>query len=87
LKLLDVNSKKEVFPEHEDKLSHPDFILNAAWNYDGSKIATVCRDKNLRVIDMIKGEILKEGVANESNKGRVRWLGKSGKILSIGFDK
>jgi len=87
LKLLDVNSKKEVFPEHEDKLSHPDFILNAAWNYDGSKIATVCRDKNLRVIDMIKGEILKEGIANESNKGRVRWLGKSGKILSIGFDK
>jgi len=36
---------------------------------------------------MVKGEILKEGVANESNKGRVRWLGKSGKVLSVGFDR
>jgi len=87
LKLLDIQSKQEVFPEHEDKLTHPDFILNAAWNYDGTKVATVCRDKNLRIIDMVKGEILKEGVANESNKGRVRWLGKSGKVLSVGFDR
>jgi len=87
LKLLDINIKQEVFSEHEDKLNHPDIILNADWNYDGTKIATLCRDKNLRVIDMIKGEILKEGIASESNKGRVRWLGKSGKILSVGFDK
>jgi len=87
LKLLDVSKKEEVFPEHEDKLTHPDFILNANWNYDGTKIATLCRDKNLRVIDMVKGEILKEGIASESNKGRVRWLGKTGKILSVGFDK
>jgi len=87
LKLLDINSKQEVLPEHEEKLTHPDFVLNAAWNYDGTKIATICRDKKLRVIDMIKGEILKEGIASESNKGRVRWLGNSGKILSVGFDK
>ncbi|ORX79121.1 DUF1900-domain-containing protein [Anaeromyces robustus] len=87
LKLLDLGKKEEVFPEHEDKLIHPDFILNASWNYDGTKIATLCRDKNLRVIDMVKGEILKEGIASESNKGRVRWLGKTGKILSVGFDK
>jgi len=87
LKLLDINSKQEVLPEHEEKLTHPDFVLNAAWNYDGTKIATICRDKKLRVIDMIKGEILKESIASESNKGRVRWLGNSGKILSVGFDK
>jgi len=87
LKLLDIKNKKEVLPEHENNLIHSDFILNAAWNYDGSKIATLCRDKNLRVIDMIKGQVLKEGFANESNKGRVRWLGKTGKILSVGFDK
>ncbi|ORX61110.1 DUF1900-domain-containing protein [Piromyces finnis] len=87
LKLLNIQTKQEVFTEHEDKITHPDFILNASWNYDGTKLATICRDKKLRIIDMIKGEILKEGIANESNKGRVRWLGKSGKVLSVGFDR
>jgi coronin-1B/1C/6 len=30
---------------------HPDQIQCASWNYDGSLIATTCKDKMLRIVD------------------------------------
>lgn len=37
---------------------HPDLIFSISWNHNGSKIATTCKDKQLRVIDAHKGEVL-----------------------------
>lgn len=36
----------------------PDLIQSVSWNYDGSLIATTCKDKNIRVIDARSGEVL-----------------------------
>ena len=38
---------------------HQDLIYSVAWNSNGSRIATSCKDKKLRVIDARKGEVIK----------------------------
>ena len=30
---------------------HPDMIFSMSWNYDGSLLATTCKDKKIRVLD------------------------------------
>lgn len=37
---------------------HPDLIWSVAFNYDGSKIVTTCKDKRIRVIDPRTGKII-----------------------------
>ena len=37
---------------------HPDSLFSMSWSYDGSLIATTCRDKKLRVIDPRKKEVI-----------------------------
>ena len=36
---------------------HPDQIQCMAWNYDGSMIATTCKDKQIRIIDPRTGQV------------------------------
>lgn len=36
---------------------HPDLIFSMSWNYNGSLIATTCKDKKVRVIDPRSGEV------------------------------
>ena len=37
---------------------HPDSLFSMSWSFDGSLIATTCKDKKLRVIDPRKGEVI-----------------------------
>lgn len=37
---------------------HPDLIWSVAFNYNGSKVVTTCKDKKVRVIDPRSGAIL-----------------------------
>ena len=37
---------------------HPDLIYSISWNYNGSHLATTCKDKKIRVIDPRKKEIV-----------------------------
>lgn len=37
---------------------HPDMIYSISWDYNGSRIATTCKDKNIRVLDARSGEVL-----------------------------
>ena len=37
--------------------THGDLIQSVAWNYDGSFIATTCKDKKIRVINARTGEV------------------------------
>ena len=32
-------------------LEHPDIAQGISWNYDGSLLATTCKDKTLRIYD------------------------------------
>lgn len=38
---------------------HPEPILSVAWNFNGSRIVTSCKDKMFRVINPRSGEVLK----------------------------
>ena len=37
---------------------HPDTIYSFDWNYDGSLIATTCKDKKIRVINPRNNDIV-----------------------------
>lgn len=37
---------------------HPDSILSASWNYNGSRIVSSCKDKMIRVINPRNGEVI-----------------------------
>lgn len=56
---------------------HPDIIYSFSWNYNGSLIATTCKDKKIRVIDPRKNEVIsvsmcKSEEGGEMEKGRKR---------------
>jgi coronin-1B/1C/6 len=68
---------------------HGDIINAVSWNYDGSQMATVSKDKKLRLIDPRAGTpIIAEAEAHQGVKGsRVIWLGRKNKLFTVGFNK
>lgn len=67
---------------------HKDNIGSVAWNYDGSLIATACKDKKGRVIDPRTGNVANEFPAHDGSKGsRCLWLGNKNTILTVGMSK
>lgn len=67
---------------------HPDMIQSVSWNYDGSFIATTCKDKKLRVIDPRSGEVCKEGNGHSGNKpSKVVFCGTTNKLFTTGFTR
>ncbi|KAF9580394.1 Coronin-7 [Lunasporangiospora selenospora] len=84
MRLWDLKAKKEVLSFK----GHKDVIFSADFNYDGTKIISVCRDKKIRVWDALSGVLLQEGLCHESLKSsRVLWLGESDLVASVGFGK
>lgn len=37
---------------------HPDMIHSISWDYNGSRIATTCKDKMIRVLDARTGDVI-----------------------------
>lgn len=69
-------------------LKHPDMVTSMSFSYNGSHLATVSRDKKLRVWDIRKQEIVSEGPAHTGAKNqRVTWLGNSDRLATTGFSK
>ncbi|CCD27141.1 coronin NDAI_0J02490 [Naumovozyma dairenensis CBS 421] len=69
-------------------LKHPDMVTSMSFSYDGSHLATVSRDKKLRVWDIREGKIVSEGAAHAGAKNqRVVWLGNSDRLATTGFSK
>ncbi|KAF0392119.1 DUF1900-domain-containing protein [Gigaspora margarita] len=65
-----------------------DFIQSISWNYNGSLLATTCRDKKLRIFDIRSGNVVQEASSHQGIKGsRVAWLGDTDRILTTGFSK
>jgi len=76
----------------EAKLSnegeHGDIIIALDWNFDGSLIATLSKDRKLRVLDPRQKKITHDCEAHTGVKGgRVIWLGNKDKIFTVGFTK
>lgn len=67
---------------------HADTIYSVAWNFNGSLLATTCKDKKLRVIDPRSGEIVASVMGHDGTKAtRVSFLGESNRLFTTGFSK
>ncbi|CAK9302610.1 unnamed protein product [Gordionus sp. m RMFG-2023] len=67
--------------------NHPDLIYYASFNYDGSRIVTVSKDKKIRTMDSRTGKIFKEGKCHEGAKPQRAIYLKDGAIFTTGFSK
>jgi len=67
---------------------HSDLINSAEWNFNGSLLATTCKDKKIRVVDPRTSKIVGEAEGHQGVKGsRVIYLGTKEKLFSVGFTK
>jgi len=65
---------------------HADIINSLDWNYNGSQIATTCKDKKVRVVDPRTETAVQEAFSHAGNGGtRVCWM--KDKVLTLGFTK
>eukprot|EP00019_Armaparvus_languidus_P001439 CAMPEP_0168598580 /NCGR_PEP_ID=MMETSP0420-20121227/11498_1 /TAXON_ID=498008 /ORGANISM="Pessonella sp." /LENGTH=871 /DNA_ID=CAMNT_0008635957 /DNA_START=159 /DNA_END=2774 /DNA_ORIENTATION=+ len=63
-------------------------VEGLSWSPDGARLAVICKDKKLRVVDVRKEEVVQEAAAHEGTKAsRVVWLGDTGYIVTSGFSK
>jgi hypothetical protein len=66
----------------------PDMIQSICWDYNGSRIATTCKDKKIRVVDARTGEVLQENKGHDGNKpSRVVFCGETNKLFTSGFSR
>ncbi|NXP27261.1 COR2A protein, partial [Scytalopus superciliaris] len=63
---------------------HTDVILSMSFNTDGSRLATACRDKKIRVIDPRAGTVLQEASHRSHRVNKVLFLGNMEKLFSTG---
>lgn len=68
--------------------NHTDTIYCMSFNWDGSLMATTCKDKVLRVMDARTGNIVSEGKGHEGTKAsRVTFTGELGLLFTTGFSR
>ncbi|AJV59038.1 CLL_collapsed_G0039150.mRNA.1.CDS.1 [Saccharomyces cerevisiae] len=83
VKLWNVETGKDMIT-----LKHPDMVTSMSFSYDGNYLATVARDKKLRVWNIREEKIVSEGPAHTGAKNqRVVWLGNSDRLATTGFSK
>ncbi|KAI7832196.1 hypothetical protein BC939DRAFT_498288 [Gamsiella multidivaricata] len=84
LRLWNLEAQKEMIAIK----GHRDVIFSCAFNHDGTKIVSVCRDKKIRVFEALSGKLLQEGPGHDSlRSSRVLWLGESNVVASVGFGR
>jgi coronin-1B/1C/6 len=67
---------------------HKGLLTNASWNYEGSLLATCCKDKFLRIFDPRGNQLVSEVMNHDSPKSsRVQWMGQKNVIVTAGFTK
>jgi len=82
VKIWDVSTGDEKY----NVQGHQGIIQSLAWNYDGSHLATFCKDKKLRILDPRTNAIAGEANAHQGVKGgRALWIGKHDKVFTVGF--
>uniref|UniRef100_A0A673G032 Coronin n=1 Tax=Sinocyclocheilus rhinocerous TaxID=307959 RepID=A0A673G032_9TELE len=63
---------------------HSDVVLSMSFNTDGSRLATSCKDKKIRVIDPRTGTLLQETDCKSHKASKVLFLGNLKMLLSTG---
>lgn len=84
IKLWDV----EKGTERQQITGHTEIIQSMSWNYNGSLLATTCRDKKLRIFDVRANKVVQEGPGHQGIKGsRVVWMGNTDRLATTGFSR
>ncbi|KAG0051759.1 Coronin-like protein crn1 [Gryganskiella cystojenkinii] len=84
MKLWDV----EKGVEKQEITGHMEVVQSVCWNYNGTLVATTCRDKKLRVFDVRSNKVVQQGDSHQGVKGsRVVWMGDSNRLATTGFSK
>ncbi|KAI1887729.1 hypothetical protein AGOR_G00193360 [Albula goreensis] len=63
---------------------HTDVVLSMSFNTDGSRMATSCKDRRIRVIDPRTGALLQEANCKSHKVNKVLFLGNLKMIFSTG---
>ncbi|KAB5581315.1 hypothetical protein PHYPO_G00174160 [Pangasianodon hypophthalmus] len=63
---------------------HTDVVLSMSFNTDGSRIATSCKDKKIRIIDPRTGALLQETNTKTHRASKVMFLGNLKMLLRMG---
>ncbi|ORY49053.1 DUF1900-domain-containing protein [Rhizoclosmatium globosum] len=85
VKLWDISTGQQ---KSELASVHADLIQGLTFNYNGSLVATTCKDKKLRVFDVRTGAVVSEVNGHQGIKGsRVEWLGSHDKFVTTGFSR
>ncbi|CAK9086073.1 Coronin-A (Coronin) (p55), partial [Durusdinium trenchii] len=67
---------------------HGELLQDVVWSYDGSMLATSCKDKKMRLIDPRTGAATAEVEAHQGAKtSKLTYLGPSGRLCSVGFTR
>ena len=67
---------------------HTDTIYCVAWNFDGSLLATTSKDKKIRVIDPLTGDLKGEGKGHEGSKSsQIVFTSASNMLYTTGFSR
>jgi len=82
VKLWDVEKGANMFTTD----GHTDIIQSVEWNYNGSLLASACKDKKIRTFDPRTNVVAQEATGHQGVKGsRVLWL--KDKLFTVGFSK
>ncbi|RKP39563.1 hypothetical protein BJ085DRAFT_7387, partial [Dimargaris cristalligena] len=74
--------------QRQQLTGHKDSIQSLDWNWNGTLLATHCRDKKIRIFDVRANQIVQEGSGHQGIKGaRVTWLGNTDRVASTGFSR
>ncbi|XP_076331551.1 coronin-1C-like isoform X1 [Tachypleus tridentatus] len=69
------------------EITHPDIVFDCCWSWNGSCLATTCKDKKVRIYNPHSGEVVQEAMGHEGAKPqRIHYL-RSGMIFTTGFSK
>eukprot|EP01132_Coremiostelium_polycephalum_P007426 gene7426-9128_t len=67
---------------------HKGMVTSITWDYQGSLLATSCKDKMLRIFDPRSNTMVSQVNDHQGIKsGRAVWCGKKDQIFTIGFTK
>ncbi|XP_036789613.1 coronin-2A isoform X2 [Oncorhynchus mykiss] len=66
---------------------HTDVVLSMSFNTDGSRLATSCKDKKIRVLEPRTGNLLQEANCKNHKASKVLFLGNLKMLLSTGSSR
>jgi len=85
VKLWDLNNSA---PKTDLPKVHKGIVTSTTWNYDGSLMATACKDKNLRLFDPRQNKVVAEVASHQGAKsGKAVFLGRKEYLCTVGFTK